>query len=682
MKTAQRTREWIAEYLRAAVVGLLGALACILFRGAAEGVQRATGFGHNVIEGARKMPWWAILTVPAAGMAVAWAIGRFLVPAGRGAGFSDIMEAVSVKKGGVSLRSAVTRSLASLAAIGTGNSIGREGPIISLAAAASSRMTKILGATPRERGLLLGCGVAAGFAGAYNAPIAGAVFALEVVLGNFAVELFAPVVVASAISTLVTRGVYGTDDPIFNIPRFYMHSAWEVVPYIVLGVLCGFAAVGFQAALRRSEAFFKRLPLPRAAVMIVGGLLLGAIALLWPEVCGNGYAAIDEIVNQKGPRLLSGSWWQLAAMLVSLMIVKTIGTAITVGAGGAGGVFTPSMFIGAALGGAFGVVVMNAAPHVTGDWGGYALVGMGCLVAGTTRAPIMAVLVLFEMTLDYQIMVPLLLGGTTASLVARTIYPHSIYDEGLSARGSGPLGLEETVLTTTPVGDVMRQDVAPVQRTTPYTEIIPMLAQTRSGTIFVVGDRGEHLGVIKIRDVVELAQLGDLGPGIIAVDLMTRIDAVRADDPLSRAFDIYESNDVDEIPVVDRDGKLSGGVARKDVMAVLHMEVLKRQNLRAKFVRRDDEEAHADYVELPKGVELARVPARPEHAGRTFVEAQIRTRWRLTVLSLLRNEGEGRERRILPDADTRIEAGDDLIVLGTTEAIANWRGGDGPGGAS
>lgn len=673
MKTARRTREWIAEYLRAAVVGLIGAAAVIAFRGAAEGVQRAAGFGHDLINGARAMPWWAMLAVPAAGMAVAWAIGRWLVPAGRGAGFADIMESVSVRKG-LSLRSAVTRSLASLAAIGTGNSIGREGPIISLAAASASRMTKLLGATPRERGLLLGCGVAAGFAGAYNAPIAGAVFALEVVLGNFAVELFAPVVVASAISTLVTRGVYGTDDPIFSLPRFSMESPFEVVPYVVLGILCGIAAVGFQAALRRSEAAFKRLPIPKLAVMVLGGLVLGGLAILWPEVCGNGYGAIDEIINQKGPRLLAGSWWQLSAMLVSLLVVKTLSTAVTVGAGGSGGVFTPSMFIGAALGGAFGVVVNAAAPHVTGPWGGYALVGMGCLVAGTTRAPIMAVLVLFEMTLDYEIMVPLLLGGTTASLVARTLYPHSIYDEGLAARGGAATGLEETVLTTTPVGDVMRQNVVSVQRTTPYTEIIPMLAQARSGTIFVTGDRGEHLGVIRIHDVVELSQMGDLGPGIIAVDLMARIDSVRAADPLSRAFDIYDRSDVDELPVVDAAGMLVGGVARKDVMAVLHMEVLKRQNLRAKFVRRDEDEAHADYVELPKGVELARVRARPEHAGHSFASAQIRTKWRLTVLSLLRDEGEGRERRILPDADTVIREGDDMIVLGDVEDIRRWRG--------
>ncbi len=695
MLSPHRTRELAKEYGRAALIGLVGGIVCLVFRWMVEAVQRGIGFGTNVVEGARSMHWLQLLLLPAAGMGIAWLIQRFLVPKDRGAAFADVMEAVSVKRGAVSLRSAVTRSLASLATISTGGSVGREGPIISLSAAATSKVTALLRAPAKERGLLIGCGVAAGFASAYNAPIAGAVFALEIVLGNFAMELFAPVVVASAVATLTTRYLpqlvmeprhvtellqrHGTTvEPVYDIrTKFTLESPLEVVPYVILGVLAGFVSVGFQHSLRRTQAALARIPIPRWALMVLGGLTIGAIAIAFPEVCGNGYNAVDEILNREGPRLTGGVWWQLIAVLLSLMAVKTIGTAITVGSGGSGGVFTPSMFIGAALGGAFGVLVNRAAPHVTGNWGGYALVGMGCLVAGTTRAPIMAVLVMFEMTLNYDIMVPLLLGGTTASLVARRIYPHSIYDEEFVARGkTAPQGIEETVLVTTRVDDVMRQTMAAVDRSTPYTDIIPLLSQSRTGTVFVKGEGGKYLGAIRIQEVVELASMGDLGPGIIAMDIMGAVPAVRPADTLSRAFDLYENNEVDELPVVDDAGILVGGIARRDVMSVLQVEVLKRQNLRAKFVRRDDDDGtHTDYVELPKGAQLARVALRTDVAGKSLAEAGVRAAWRLTILAVVRRDAEGRELRLLPESATRLERGDDLIVLGAQEDIDRWREG-------
>jgi CBS domain-containing protein len=245
-----------------------------------------------------------------------------------------------------------------------------------------------------------------------------------------------------------------------------------------------------------------------------------------------------------------------------------------------------------------------------------------------------------------------------------------------------PQGIEETVLVTTHVDDVMREKPPSVAHSTPYTEIIPMLSQARSGTVFVLGADGTYLGAIRIQEVVELASMGDLGPGIIAVDIMATVPSVAPSDSLARAFDLYEASDVEELPVVNAAGRLVGGIARKDVMSVLHVEVFRRQNLRAKFVRRDDDTVHSDYVELPKGAELARVPLQAEHAGRTFGEAEFRARWRLTVLALMRRDEEGREIRVLPEASMRLQAGDDVIVLGSAEDIAAWRTAlDGPVGA-
>jgi len=575
----------------------------------------------------------------------------------------------------VSMRSAITRSAGSMCVIATGGSIGREGPIISIAAAISSSLARIFRVPPRDRALLLGCGVAAGFAAAYNAPIAGAVFALEVVLGNFAMELAAPVVVASVASTLVTRWIAG-DSPVYDVPHFRLESLAEVVPYVVLGVLSGFVAVGFQAAVRRCEDVLAKVPLPRWAVMTLAGVAMGAIAIPFPEVCGNGFAAVSEILNRTNPSLAGAEWYHVVALLLALGAAKTAATALLVGAGASGGVFTPTLFLGAALGAALGSAVSHFAPHSAGDYGGYALVGMGCLVAGTTRAPFMAIMVLFEMTLNYDIVLPLMLGCITASLVARSLYRYSVYEEGLIARGrTAPQGIEETVLATTRVEDVMRTNPTWVARTATYGEVIPLITASRASSVFVCGDDHTYLGMIRIHDVIQLASLGDLGPGIIALDLATPVDPVRIDQTLTEVFDALETQDVDELPVVDAvTRKLLGSVARRDVMAALHVEVLQRQNLRAKFVRRDEQgAAHTDYVALPSGVEIARVKALPLHFGQTLGEAGIRANWKLTVLFVMRTDEHGTEMRVLPEASMPLLAGDEFIVLGEREDLVRWR---------
>lgn len=687
MKAGQRTRELIESFFRATMVGIVGGLGCLLFRYSMDVVQMWVGFGDNVVQGAREMGrdrWWLLLAVPAGGMFVAAMIAQHVVPLfGGGAGFADVMEAVSVRRGAVSLRSAIARSLGSLSAIACGGSVGREGPIIGLSAAAASALSRVFRVPPKDRALLLGCGVAAGFASAYNAPIAGSIFALEVVLGNFAMELFAPVVVASVASTLVTRWIAG-DVPVYALPpdfRFTIRSPYEVFPYLALGVISGFVAVGFQFAVRQAEQRLASLPVPRWVVMTLAGVTVGALALVFPEICGNGYAAVSEILSGTNPHFADGGPGVVLALLLALALMKTTATALTVGAGASGGVFTPSLFVGAALGAAMGVAVDLFAPHPNGSLAGYALVGMGCLVAGTTRAPIMALMVVFEMTLSYDIVLPLMLGCITSSLVARTLYRPSVYEEGLLARGrTTPTGIEESVLATTRVEDVMRTNPTWVARTATYAEVIPLVTASRASAVYVCGESMTYLGVIRIHDVIQLASLGDLGPGIIALDLASDIEPVTVERPLSDVFDALEAQEMDELPVVDPATKrLIGTVARRDVMAAIHVEVLQRHNLRAKFVRQDDKGRHTDYVALPQGVEIARVPSRPEHAGHTLGEAAVRPTWKLTVLFVLRTDESGAEMRILPEASMVIKPGDDFIVLGEADDVRRWRSETVPG---
>lgn len=680
MKATERTRELLEGFLRAAVVGVAGGCVALIFNAVMEDLQaRALGSEGPVLEAVKALPWWQRLLLPAMGMLIAAFALRHLTGSARGGGFADVMEGVSLRRGAMELGPSLGRAVAALAVIVTGNSVGREGLIIVMAAAAAAVFTHVFRTPARERGLLLGCGVAAGFASAYNAPIAGAIFALEVVLGNFAVELFAPVVVASVAATLITRHVAGVRDPIYSLPEHFAFSLGEIGFYLMLGVLAGFAAVGFQSLLRRTAQFVRSIDAPRPITMTLGGLAVGAIAIAYPEVWGNGYAAVSELLTGRGRvdgAVAASAWPRLAGILLALLAVKAVATAITVGSGGSGGIFTPSLFVGAALGGAFGAAMVEFFPDTASDYRGYALVGMGCLVAGTTRAPIMAVMVMFEMTLDYDIVLPLMLGCITASLVARALYANSIYTEELAERGTKtPQGLEETVLVTTRVDDVMRAGPTWVAPSTTYAEIIPLITASRATVVSVCEADMRFAGVIRVHDMINLLSMGDIGPGIVAADLMSSVEPVASDDQLSDVFESFDKNDLDELPVVDsRETKrLVGAVTRRDVMAALHMEVLKRQNLRAKFVRREDEEAQTDYVELPKGVELSRVPAHPSHFGKTLGETAIRSAYKLTILSVVRRDESGREIRILPDPSTKLAKGDDLIVIGGADDIRRWR---------
>lgn len=679
-------------FLRAAVIGACGGLVSYLFRGSLTLIQEGIGLAASLVEAARGFePWWLLPVIPACGAVFAYLAGKAFIRGERGTGLTDVMEAVSIKRGGVSLKSALVRSLASMGILVTGGSVGREGPIISISAAASSTLGRLLRAPTSQRPLLLGCGVAAGFAGAYNAPFAGALFALEVVLGNFAMELFAPVVVASVTSVLLTHSLTGQGALYEVTDPFRLETPLELIPYLVLGLLAGAAAVGFQRLLNKSAEWFERMPGPTVGKMIVGGLAIGTLAIWFPEVWGNGTESVTEILNQTGPRLTGKLWYQTAAILFILMIVKAVGTSITVGSGGAGGVFTPTLFIGAGLGGGFGAAVHQLAPHAVGPYGGYALVGMGCLVAGTTRAPIMAVMVVFEMTMDYEILPPLLLACIVSTLVAKSLHRESIYTEKLVQRGHQlPTGLEEHVLVTSPVSDVMRAAEAQIPPSMTAEDVFPLLTDPNLGAVYVVDPKQRLMGVIRPRDVLELARLGDVGPGIVAADLMSHVHPVTPDEPIADVFETYDQHRLHELPVVDdrENRRLLGSIRRADVMATLYTEVLRRQQLRAKFVHREEEEQRTDYVELPEGVEVGRVSLLDGQQGQTLRESDVRGTHGLEIMCVLRTAPDGSVERVLAAPDLELRAGDELIVLGSVEALRRWREGSerdqppGSGGAA
>ncbi|QCS63108.1 ClcB-like voltage-gated chloride channel protein [Achromobacter denitrificans] len=410
----------------AALMGLLGALATVVFRELLGWTQILLGGGdspHGMVSLARGLSPWQRFLMPAVGGAIAGAILQLAAKRLPKRGAADYMEAIAVGRGVIGFRQTIARSLSSIFSIGSGASIGREGPMVQLAAMLSSLTGRYLVLPPRHLRLLVACGATAGITSAYNAPIAGALFISEIVYGAIASATLVPLVVSSVVANIVTRQILHYD-AVFHMPPFDFVSGWEVINYLGLGLIAGLSAPQFLRFLDVARSAFGRLPFPLWAKMAVGGLIVGALSVVNPEVWGNGYSVVNSMLHTQ--------WaWQAVA---AILLLKTLATAASVGSGAVGGVFTPTLFVGAALGALYGTGLQALFPAVDlSAVSSYAIVGMGALLAATTYAPLMSILMIFEMTLSYEVMLPLMLACVTGYVVAHRIRPDSVYAKSLAS---------------------------------------------------------------------------------------------------------------------------------------------------------------------------------------------------------------------------------------------------------
>ncbi len=415
-----------ATLCAAALMGLLGALATVVFREMLAWTQILLGgedTPHGMVSLARGLSPWQRFLMPAIGGAIAGAVLQMAARWLPKRGAADYMEAISIGRGVIGFRQTVARSLSSIFSIGSGASIGREGPMVQLAAMLSSLTGRYLVLPPRHLRLLVACGATAGITSAYNAPIAGALFISEIVYGAIASATLVPLVVSSVVANIVTRQILHYD-AVFHMPPFTFVSGWEVINYLGLGVIAGLAAPQFLRFLDTARAAFGRVPAPLWVRMALGGLIVGALSVVNPEVWGNGYSVVNSMLHTQ--------WaWQAVA---AILLLKTLATAASGGSGAVGGVVTPTVFGGAALGALYGPGLQALFP--AGDLSAvssYAVVGMGALLAATTYAPLMSILMIFEMTLSYEVMLPLMLACITGYVIAHRIRPDSVYSKSLAS---------------------------------------------------------------------------------------------------------------------------------------------------------------------------------------------------------------------------------------------------------
>ena len=482
----------------AIVIGVMGGYGAVAFRWLIDALKLLFfrgGAGDNLLSYALTLPWWQRVLIPTTGGLVLAPMIKYFAKETKGHGVPEVMEAIALRGGKLTPRTMVTRALASAITLGSGGSVGREGPIVQIGSALGSTVGQFLHANEDRMKTLVGCGAAAGMAATFNAPLAGALFAIEVILGDFGLAQVTPIIISSVAATAVSRHYLG-DFPSFEFHPPAMASHYEFLFYAVVGLAAGVLAWLFVSVLYRSEDAFEKLPLPVWIKPALGGLGVGIIAIWFPHVFSSGYEAINLALSSQ----------LTLTMLASLILIKVVATSITIASGGSGGVFAPSLFMGAMLGGTVGALFHMAFPEITAPYGSYALAGMGAMIAGTMHAPITVILIIFELTGDYMIILPVMAACILSTTISyRLLGGESIYTRKLVRLGINLFrGRDLNVLSGLKVRDVMAREFHTVEEGEPISTLIRRTITHPYGTYIQVDEDGKITGLISLRKILEL----------------------------------------------------------------------------------------------------------------------------------------------------------------------------------
>jgi len=608
------------------------------------------------------LAWGRTILVPTAGAFVVGLIVYYFSREAKGHGVPEVMEAISLKNGVIRPRVVISKAVASAITIASGGSVGREGPIVQIGSAIGSSFGQVFRCSRQRMQTLVGCGAAAGIAAAFNAPIAGAMFSVEILLGDFAVSQFTPIVVSSVSATVVSRAFFG-NTPAFMVPKYELVHPLELIPYAIMGLLCGLVALLFIKALYYLEDRFDALNQPDYFKTAMGGIIIGIYGISFPQVFGVGYEAMDQALLGKMPVLL----------LLSLVFVKILITSVTLGSGSSGGIFAPSLFMGAMTGGFFGHILHRLLPAYTAGSGAYALVAMSAVVGATTHAPITAILIIFEMTSDYKIILPLMVATTISSLMSTRLHRGSIYTLKLMRRGIHlEQGRELNVLRSLKVADVMRNDIEIAPPDSTLKEVVHRFIGSGHSHIYLVDDEkhiSEQISQEELSSIApEFEHLRDL---VVAADIASPQPVIlHPDDNLDTVMRAFGNHNLSEIPVVDRENPadIRGTIWRIDVISAYNKEILRRDLAgELSFFMKDF--TRLNMVEMRDGLFLLEITAPLAFAERRIRDLDIRNRHQVEVVMIKRAGPQKHPRMITPSADTVLRRDDLLVILGERKNV-------------
>ncbi len=651
----------------ALVVGLLTGLGAVGFRYLIKGVewvgytwvpQIAPGLGKSYV-----------VLVPAIGGLIVGPLIYFFAREAKGHGVPEVMEAVALRGGRIRPMVALIKSLASSLSIGSGGSVGREGPIVQIGSALGSSIGQALRLSDNRVRNLVGCGAAAGIAATFNAPIAGVIFALEIILGEFNVRYFSSVVISSVVASVIGQAVFGTE-PAFSIPaQYHINSVWEFAFYPFLGVLAALVGVAFVRVLYWSEDQFEKWKsIPEWVQPAIGGILLGGVALAYPLLTGITWDRMPQIYNV-GYEVIEGALANELTLVVVLvlLVLKLLATALTLGSGGSGGVFAPSLFMGAMLGTAFGWLVNQLFPGLPAPPGAYALVGMAAVFSAGAHAPMTAVIILFELTGDYRIILPLMLTVVIATMLAQFMLKgESIYTLKLTRRGVRiQRGRDVDVLQGVTVGEVMTKRVDTVPQDMTLTELAEYFKNTHHHGSPVLDSDGKLWGIITTSDLEQALVDHQKHPQVVSEIATTRLITAYPDESIGYVLARMAPRGLGRLPVVSREdpSQLLGLVRRSDIVRAYNVALARRAEIqhRAKRLHLRNLDG-TDFLEvtLPEGSRAVGSTVR-EIAGKLPEDC---------VLVSIRRDGV----ILIPHGSTVLQPGDQVTAFVRTQVADVFRG--------
>jgi len=626
--------------MTAIIVGLTTGFAAIGFIWLIEQFQK---FFFGVV-GAGLGVWlggFAIILIPALGGLVAGPLISKFASEAKGHGVPEVMQAIALRGGRIRPQVVIIKALASAACIGSGGSAGREGPIVQIGSALGSVTGQIFRLSDDRIRNLVACGAAAGIAAVFNAPIAGTIFAMEVILGEFTTAYFGNVVICAVTASIVSRRFLG-NYPAFAVPTYAMVSAWEILFYAILGLLAALVAWLFVEGLYWFEDLFDGWEFSNALKPAVGGLMLGVLAYFLPEVMGSGLGFIEEAINGN-----------LALGLMAVLIFgKMLATNFTLGSGNSGGVFAPSLFVGAMLGGTFGTLIHQAFPAITAVSGAYALVGMAALFAAATQASITAIIIVFEMSGDYRLILPLMFATVIATLVSERLRRENIYTLKLVRRGIQIRGGRDVdVMQGVYVAEAMVPQLDTVPLDMSLSDLIVELRRLNRRALPVVDDHGDLYGIVSVQDVEVAIEEGASPRSTYVRDIATTdLLVAHPDETIAAVLQRLSRRDVGRLPVVSRENpkQLLGTIRRSDLLKAYNIALTNKAKIQHRMERL--KLRHVDDTEF---VEVD-IPEDAACVGKTVSELARKLPRKVVIVSVRRASGQV----IIAHGDTCLEVGD------------------------
>ncbi|MDY6935174.1 MAG: chloride channel protein [Spirochaetota bacterium] len=643
----------------ATIIGIFSGFGAILVRAMIKLISDISFVGGaNLLESITLTPWYMKILIPMIGGLAVGPIIHFFAKEAKGHGVPEVMQSILMRGGTIRARVALVKAVASSITIGTGGSVGREGPIVQIGSSIGSAVAQLFRVSSQRMKTLTACGAAAGIAAAFNAPIAGAFFAIEILLRDFGFSHLSPIVISSAMATVVSHYFEG-DFAAFQVPSYHLTSPYELLFYLILGVICALISYSFIKILYFSEDFFdNHLRFPEYLKPMIGGISIGIIAIYFPQIMGVGYESINDALHGK-------TIWHLALILI---FIKLSATSLTLASGGSGGIFAPSLFLGAMAGCAFGSFVHAHFPSITAEVGAYALVAMGGLVAGTTHAPITAIIIVFELTNDYQIILPLMITCIISTILSSKLSRESIYTLKLLKRNINIKdGAEINIMKSIFIKDIYSNHIETIPEKNNFNDVVNRAISGKLPYFIVIDKKGMISGIISLHDIKDLLFERDtLKDVLIARDIAVKdVETVFLNDNCQTALERMTALNLEGLPVVSPSNphRILGMIWRRDILDAYNKEI-ERRDITSTFASRITMKNINGNVHFMEGYSLAEIPPPRKFIGKSIKEINIRAKYGVDVLLIRNNTDQGSKIKAIPSPDYIISFNDSLVIAG------------------